>query len=399
MLNDKYRGPVIAYKGQYALLFLSFMLPVFLLSYYFNLTAKSLNNVFYIGLALPSLIFALLNFKGAAFVFRKFWWLFLFILVVSFLDILRVKELKHGIYLLLFFFSCLLIDRGEEKLKYSLLPYSLVCVAIMLYVTTDWIWIWTHSGNWIRYSYWFDVYVHPGFFSMLICFGLIVFWAFFLGPFLENKFGFLAYIVGLGMFSLVVLLCTTIFQSRSALIGYLLFFIGLIIYKRAYWLGLIIITLLAIFTFGFGFDEVLANRGSSQRFIIWQEVVWQLFYECSAVLGCDLAPGYKILDKYYHPHNVYLAMFYRNGLLGGGLFCIFMAYFFYRGIKVKSVWLVVSLFGWGALITENDSLFTTPEPFWVYFWLPVFMTILDSHKSQVQGYWRQLTARADAAAS
>lgn len=359
-----------------------------------GLSSKAVNNVFYLGLAVPCLIFSLINYRATAELIKQFYWLFALVAVVSLLDMQQAKEIKRGLYLLLFFISCVLVDQGKGRLKYWLLPFSLTCLLMLFYITADWVWIWSHTDRWIRYAYWLDVYFHPGFFAMLMCFGLLIGWIFFLGPWLEQSYQKTGYILGLAVFSLVILLCTTIFQSRTALVGYGLFFIGLIIYKRIYWLGILIIILLVAATFGLGLDELLANRGYSQRFIIWSEVWRQLLHECNPVLGCDIPQGYKILGEYSHPHNVYLAMFYRNGLLGGGLFCVFVAYFFYRGIKAKSVWLVVSLFGWGALITENNSLFTSPQPFWIYFWLPAFMTILDSHKSQVQAYWKEIGVKS-----
>ena len=384
---------------QHFLSVLSLCFSVYLLSYYLMVSTKSLNNIFYLGLAVPCFAFSLINYRATGELLKQFYWLFALLVILSLLEVQQVKDIKRGFYLLFFFVSCLLVDQGKERLKYWLLPFSLTCLFMLFYITADWIWIWSHTGNWIRYSYWLGVYFHPGFFAMLMCFGLLIGWMLFLGPWLEQRYEKVGYILGLAIFSVVILLCTTIFQSRTALLGYGLFFIGLIIYKRFYLIGLMLIIAMVAVVFGLGFDEQLANRGLSYRTIIWQEVWRLLLHECNPLVGCNFPQGYKILGQFDHPHNVYLAMFYRNGLLGGGLFCLFVAYFFYRGIKAKSVWLIISLFGWGAFITENDSLFTKPEAFWVYFWLPVFMTILDSHKSQVQGYWRQLTARADAATS
>ena len=384
---------------QHFLSVLSLCFSVYLLSYYLMVSTKSLNNIFYLGLAVPCFAFSLINYRATGELLKQFYWLFALLVILSLLEVQQVKDIKRGFYLLFFFVSCLLVDQGKDRLKYWLLPFSLTCLFMLFYITADWIWIWSHTGNWIRYSYWLGVYFHPGFFAMLMCFGLLIGWMLFLGPWLEQRYEKVGYILGLAIFSVVILLCTTIFQSRTALLGYGLFFIGLIIYKRFYLIGLMLIIAMVAVVFGLGFDEQLANRGLSYRTIIWQEVWRLLLHECNPLVGCNFPEDYKILGQFDHPHNVYLAMFYRNGLFGGGLFCLFVAYFFYRGIKAKSVWLIISLFGWGAFITENDSLFTKPEAFWVYFWLPVFMTILDSHKSQVQGYWRQLTARTDAATS
>ena len=366
---------------------LSLALPVFLISYYVNLSSKTLNNIFYLGLVAPTLLFFIRKRGAILGLIRQFFLLFIFLLAVSVIEAKKLNEFKYGGYLFVFFLSCLLIDRGKGYIQFFILPFCIVCAAILLYVTIDWLVEWNTSDNLIRYSDWFGTYFHPGFFSMIICFGLIVFWSFFIGPALENKYNTVGYIIGLTVFSLIVLLCTVVFQSRTALLGYSLFFIGLVIYKRIYWYGLLIVLLLALAVYGLSFDDLLANRGSSHRFIIWEEVWRQIYYECDVLLGCNNPSDYKILGKYYHPHNVYLALIYNSGVIGAVAFSLFAINYFYRGIKARSIWLVISLFGWGALLTENESLFTTPEPFWIYFWLPVFMTIIESNKLKVEHFW------------
>ena len=61
---------------------------------------------------------------------------------------------------------------------------------------------------------------------MLMCFGLIVGWVFFIGAWLDRSYQKTGYIVGLAVFLLVILLCVTVFQSRTALVGYCVFLWG-----------------------------------------------------------------------------------------------------------------------------------------------------------------------------
>ncbi len=191
-----------------------------------GLSSKAVNNMFYLGLAVPCLIFSLINYRATAELIKQFYWVFALIAVLSLLDMQQAKEIKRGLYLLLFFISCVLVDQGKGRLKYWLLPFTLICILMLFYITADWIWIWSKSGRWVRYMYWLDLYFHPGFFAMLMCFGLIVGWVFFIGAWLDRSYQKTGYIVGLAVFLLVILLCVTVFQSRTALVGYCVFLWG-----------------------------------------------------------------------------------------------------------------------------------------------------------------------------
>jgi hypothetical protein len=50
--------------------------------------------------------------------------------------------------------------------------------------------------------------------------------------------------------------------------------------------------------------------------------------------------------------------------------------------------MLLSLFGWGCLLTEINSILTSPEPFWIYFWLPVLMAIIETQRKHPAGQAR-----------
>lgn len=370
----------------YVLCFLFFGFVSYSLSYYMALSSKGSNNIFYLGVLFPVLVVFLAKYEASKYLIVNFLFLFLMILSLSLLDMKQAKDIKRGIYLAAFFVGCVLLDQGKERSFKILLPYGLACFLMLIYIAFDWLSIWLETGVWNRYSYWLGEFFHPGFFGILMCFGLVFLWSFYIYKNLKNSW--IVQLIALILFVSVVLLCAAIFQSRTALVGFALFMFGWILYEKKYLIGLLALLLITAIIFGFGVDQILANRGVSYRLEIWQEVLRLLFNECNIVIGCT--PTGDILGMFSHPHNAYLAMLYRNGLIGAGIFIIFIAYFFYMGIKFKSKWFILSLYGWGALLTESSSLFTSPQPFWIYFWLPVFMTMIEVRKDVVVSYINKL---------
>ena len=349
---------------------------LFLISFYLPLTSKSVNNIFYVGLALPSALMVAYDFAYFKKILKEFYWFFLIVLLISLFDFNEAKDLKEGVYLLLFFLVCVFLDRGQENVKNCLLVFSAFSVLVLAFVTVDWVLIWAQTSEWKRYDQLLGEPVHPGFFAILICFGILSAWVFGISDWLQNKSPKVLYALGFLTVSFLVLLCATVFQSRTALLGFAVFFFGFLQYQKLYTLGFLVIGFLVVLVFALGFDELLLNRGLSYRGEIWQEVIRQLTTECDIWTGC--VPGEKILGEFYHPHNAYLAMLYRNGILGASVFLVFMVIFFTRSMRVKSRWMLLSLFGWGCLLTEINSILTSPEPFWIYFWLPVHMAIIET---------------------
>lgn len=352
---------------------------LFLIAFYLPLTTKSINNIFYAGLALPSALIAAFHYSYFKQILKQYYWFFLIVLVISLFDFNEPNDLKEGLYLLLFFLTCLFLDRGQGRVRTYLLMFSAFSLLVLAFVTVDWVLRWAETSQWERYEQMFGEPIHPGFFAILICFGILSAWVFGISDWFERKSSRLLYAAGFLAVCFLVLLCAAVFQSRTALLGFAVFFFGFLWYRKQFVLGFLVIGSLVIVAFALGFDQLLLNRGLSYRGEIWQEVIRQLTTECNIWVGC--VPGEKILGRFYHPHNAYLAMLYRNGILGASVFLVFIVIFFTRTIRARSRWMLLSLFGWGCLLTEIDSILTSPEPFWVYYWLPVLMAIIETQNS------------------
>ena len=76
---------------------------LFLIAFYLPLTTKSINNIFYAGLALPSALIAAFHFSYFKEILKQYYWFFLIVLVISLFDFNEPNDLKEGLYLLLFF--------------------------------------------------------------------------------------------------------------------------------------------------------------------------------------------------------------------------------------------------------------------------------------------------------
>jgi O-antigen ligase len=147
--------------------------------------------------------------------------------------------------------------------------------------------------------------------------------------------------------------------------------------------------------YGLGGDELLLRRGFSYRLDIWQDAGSRLVNQCGIWLGCG-TDEYRFLGRFEHPHSGYFAMLYRNGLLGGVLFSLFALLWLNYAWRARSRWLLLALLGWGSLLTTSNGVLTSPQPLWIYFWLPVFMAVLDGQRSAVQEYLQSRRTRRPA---
>ncbi|MBF7729845.1 hypothetical protein [Pseudomonas sp. N040] len=358
---------------------------LFCLAFYLPLSSKATNNVFYVGLALPTFIWLLARPRALMSLWRPFAWLFVLLSLMVTLDASDVAGLKKALYLLLFFASCVLLEGGRPGVQQVFSWFALASVGILLWVAVDWLWIWLHGERWVRYVYLLGVNINPVYVSLLITSALVFLWLFHVSDRLERH-SRAALVFGLLVLAGLVVLCSSIFQARSALLGFGLFFTAYCVTKRMLVLGLALLVLLAGLLFFLGGAELLLNRGLSHRTDIWQDAWQRLTTQCNVWLGCG-ADDYLFLGKWQHPHSGYFSMLYRNGVLGALLFALFAAVFFWQGIRARSRWMLLALVGWGSLLTTTNGVLTSPQPLWVYFWLPTFMAIIEGQQAALQAYY------------
>lgn len=359
---------------------------LFCLAFYLPLSSKAINNIFYAGLALPCLGWLLLRPAALIVLVRPFGWLVILLVALVALDAGDAAGLKKALYLLLFCASCLLLQgrRWDVQAIYDLCAW--ISLGILVFIALDWLWIWLQTGKWVRYGHFLGVPINPVHFSLLISNALIFLWLFRVADLFERRSP-LILAVGLLLLGSVILLCATIFQSRSAVAGFILFFFGYLLYRRMFLLGLAVLLLLVALLYALGGDELLLRRGFSYRLDIWLDAGSRLVNQCGVWFGCGI-DEYRFLGRFEHPHSGYFAMLYRNGLLGGLLFSLFALLWLHCAWRFRSRWLLLALLGWGSLLTTSNGVLTSPQPLWIYFWLPVFMAVVDSQRGAVREYFQ-----------
>lgn len=368
-------------RADWGYYFICLFFLLFCLAFYFPLSSKAVNNIFYAGLAFPTLLWVLLK-PRALYGLKPFTWLFLLLWAMVFVDAGDLSNIKKGLYLSLFFCALLWIEKRALVRKLFFL-FSISSLLILAFITIKWLFNWFELGAWIRQDRFLGAYLHPGHAALLIVCGLIFTWCFYLEKYCEKSSRGLL-LVGIFGLSALVLLCSTVFQSRTALAGFAIFLVAYFWRKKLFLSGVLLLGLLVILVFASGADELLMRRGFSYRLVIWEAAWDRLWTECGILLGCG-ADDHMLLGKFHHPHNGFLAMLYRNGIPGALLFLAFTFLFVWKGWR--SPWFLVALFGWGALLTESNGVLTTPQPLWVYFWLPTFMAILDGSREEAARYF------------
>lgn len=361
------------------------MLGLFCSAFYLPLSSKAINNIFYAGLALPSLLWLLWRPFALPVLGRAFGWMILLLGALVVLDADDASGLKKGVYLLLLFASCLLLERGRWTVKGCFAVFALLSVCLLLYVLSAWVWIWLESGRWVRYGRFAGQPINPVYFALLITSALVFLWLFHLDEWLERR-SRIWLLAGLLVLCALVLLCATIFQARSALLGFALFFGGYLLHKRFLLPGMLLVLALLALLFVLGGDELLMRRGLSYRPAIWQDAWLRVLNDCGLWFGCG-ADDYRFLGQFHHAHSGYMAVLYRTGLPGALLFVLFTGIFFWRSIRSRSRWMLLALVGWGSLLTTSNGVLTSPQPLWIYFWLPTFMAVLESQRPAVDSYF------------
>lgn len=360
------------------------LLGLFCLAFYLPLSSKAVNNIFYTGLALPMLVWLSLRPRALWPGLRPFSWLFVLLALMVALDAGDLAGLKKALYLGLFFIGCLYLSARPWTLHAPLLLFALCSLLLLLLILADWVWIWAQTGHWIRYEQFLGATINPVYVSLLLGFALLYLWLFHVAERLQRRASWLL-LPGLFVLSLLLVMCASIFQARTTLLGYALFLAGYLFYQRLFWLGVALGVGVLVLSMLVGVDELFLQRGLSYRLDIWQAALQRLFSECSLWWGCG-SDGPLLLGSFHHPHSGYLAMFYRNGIVGVLLFVTFALLYLRNARSGGGAWLLLSLFGWGSLLTTTNGVLTSPQPLWVYFWLPTFMAIIAGQQPDVRQY-------------
>ncbi|WP_018991842.1 hypothetical protein [Aromatoleum toluclasticum] len=362
------------------------VLFVFMVSFFLPISAKASNNIFYAGLAVPAVIWwlslprlALEPYKAAPVFFACFG---LFALLLGFRD---VSFLKDSVYIAVLFLTCVMIEKNEGAVRRSFLAYSLVALALLVVATVDWVLALRTSGLAQRIALWGRT-GNPIFAALMIISGLVFLWVFHVEARLARSSAVARWLGLLGLVGLCAA-CAVVFQARSALLGMAFFLVGYAVQRRYIKAVLIVLGLVVLVLLASGAGSILLERGASYRLDIWEAAIRRVVGECGVVFGCG-KDQHLILGQFYHPHSAYVSAFYFGGLSSLLTFAAMAAAFFVLTWRARSSWLLVALVGWGGLLTDTNGVIASPRTLWVFFWIPVFMAVIESGRPALEAYYR-----------
>mgnify|MGYP007064762857 CR=1 FL=1 len=366
-----------ARAGRYLTIIITVSLIAYCASFYLPLTSKAKNNIFYIGVSLPTAICLMLNLKETLYIIKTYIWVFLSIAALSTLFASDTKDLKAALYLSLLFFSLKIICSNEHRAwRNPIILYSLLSTALFIHFTVQWFMEGVDQELWERYSFFLGHYINPVYTCTLITSSLCSLWLFLIEPHTSAR-SKAVHFLSIGLLVGAVLLCTVMFQSRSTLLGFSMFLAAYALLRRQWSLilGMAAITLIA-FIIG-DIWEVLLERGLSYRPEIWKDAISRVVDVCGILTGCG-SDGHQFAGQWPHAHSAYVSTFYRAGLLGILFLTIFLCFTGWHASRRYSLWLPIAVIGWGSVITTTYGVISSPDQsFWVYFWIPTFLAILD----------------------
>lgn len=374
---------VLPRAGWRVALLLPVVFVIFLLSFYSPLSAKSINNVFYIFIALPCAAWLLAKPQALVVVGREFFWIFCALAGMVGFSAADFSDLKKFFYLALLFAFCLYLE-GKGWMERCFLWFAMLSTAIFLFVLCEWLWNGVAGAVWTRYQMFFGADLNPVYWGLSIVSAWVYLWVFH-GQDALLRWSRVGFAVGLVFFNAMVLVCVTAFQARSALLGYLVFFVFYVLRGRLFVPAVLLMVCAAAVAYFAGWADLLLQRGSSYRLDIWRDALDRVINECGIWLGCG-ADGYRFLGRFYHPHNSYISIFYDGGVFAVLFFLAFVLAFFGATLRGRGRWLLVALVGWGGLITTGSGVLSSPKPYWVYFWIPTFMAILEVRRDALGRY-------------
>ena len=351
-------------------------LSIFLVSFYIPISSKAVNNIFYCLIALPVFLMLILSVdrklvissKGAIYLTVAL----SFLGFVSFYD---YSSLKPYLYIILLFYSLVIIDSHSFSVNRAYFFYSVFGFFVFVVALTDWAFRGGFSSL-FRYSEFFGKDINPVYFSLMIVSGFLYFWVFHISSFLKSKSRFF-YIFGFFAFLSLILICAVLFQSRSVLLGCAAFLVFYFVRENEYLLfGMVMIFLVITFLY-LDISDIFLQRGLSYRTDIWLDAWLRLKDTCGLLQGCG-DDKYLFLGKFYHPHSGYLSVLYEGGMLALGVLIIIVSSILWLGRK--SSWVYLAVYGWASVIVTTSGVISSPQPYWIYLWIPSFMAVIDSQR-------------------
>ena len=334
--------------------------------------AKQINNLVYFGCLIPVLIWGVMNTSRVVAILKSESILLLFFLVIFVSALLagNFSEAKATVYLLMLWLALVVMNLWRAQAGYWLF-FVLAVFSLCAMVTASYRMVrhYIGYGDYLRVQLW--VNANPNEMALLVVTAWVGLWEFYLQPKIKN-FDSRLNLVGFAVLCSSVAWAIIVFQSRSALLGFSAY-LGLKVLtdSRRWYLLASLLSIAGLFWL-LDLHSILMIRGVSHRSEIWIDAWRHLTDVCGLVRGCGNDP-YLVAGRFDHPHSAYLSMLYENGLIAFMFFLMFLVKSFFQGIKYKSRWLYVATIGFGGVLTTTGGIVHSPEPYWIYFWIPFLL--------------------------
>lgn len=351
-------------------------LEVFLLSNFLPLPYQVTANLFYLFGAIPAILWCARHREIFVSWLRESWALWLFLLSIALAASLQghPADSKPCLYVFLIGLVVLMLSNLDRRaIDVLFTGLAAVALGVVAWASYAWFQVYLASGEFQRIELWGSK--HPINSALLVISAFVWFWEFKAGPAMQAK-GKVVYFSAMLGFFLLVVWSTMPFQARSALLGFLVYLTLKMWLNQYRWhmvAGLLVVGALAWLT---GLHMVLYERGFSYRPEIWADAWQRLSQECGFLLGCG-KDGHMFAGRWTHAHSAYLMPLYEYGLLVMLPFALFALRLFRDGLRCKSRWLLVAAIGWGGVLTTTGGVVTSYKPFWIYFWIPTFMAMVE----------------------
>lgn len=372
--------------------YFTYALLVFLISFFVLPTAKMVNNVYYIFLALPAIFYI---FKSRFSAFRASYSVFLWLILLSaftlsgFVHDADLQFYKHLVYVFLFLSVCVFFIRKDLFFSNNFYRMSFWIVSFYVLFSAVFYWVTGEYGFGERVIWLPARMTGPIYTSMLISalFSVSL-------PAWIKQGNYFEFFMGL----VISLFCMAfILQSRTGIVSLIFvsfcFFIYFfytrkgVVFVLLYSIpALILLGLVFAFSDSLPVVDQLVRRADSGRFELWQQVLKD-YSECGFLLGCG--PGFQserlILESYpiVHPHNIFLALLVQTGIVSLALFLLICAWALYSSFLNKTYWGLYLLSSMVALNFDGSHIVGNPDELWVLILLPIFMIMLkDRNKKE-----------------
>lgn len=357
-------------------------LLAFALVQYLPVSGKVQNNIVYVAVLIPALLLALMQSRDVAGLVRSAWplWLFFASVACAAVFLAEWQFLKTSFYTSLFCIGVALLEKARPRSTEVIFSiFFFWSVLILAYAFGTWLVSGFMNGNFKRMLGLGGSAENPIYAGILIASAMSYYAFSYAGDrslVRPNR----QQIWRIAGCLFLAILAVMVFESRSALLGTGLAFcaFGLIAGNMRLIMPLLVTAGVLLIVLSTSQNGVIW-RGLSYRPEIWSDALRIWTTDCSVWLGCGKT-GELFLNEYRGSHSGYVGTLFRHGVVGALGLAVFLAWYLARGLRRRNRWFLVSLVGWGSMLSAMDGLVGSPAAWWLFVWFPTMAALVEQER-------------------